>query len=248
MSEEDKQEKKVKIDYLQFLSKPIESGEGTLFFTYLMPGVETVQRFEHSVQQIVYKKYQQVKKRIIKESKKQKVVITTQLSNVEEHKKIETSIKTKKNNKLARQQLINKAIELKIQGCTSKEIQLKLINDFKISLNTAMSIISYVYTVLSKEIDDDVIRFTVSAHSDLYDILYRKFSELSAYKLALRALKIKESLNGIGQDIFEVQVNNVFEDAADLVAYGMHKLNPDEQQELKRILSKIQRVNNDAAQ
>lgn len=244
MSKEDKKENKVKIDYLQFLSKPIESGEGTWFFTYLMPGVETIQRFEHSVQQIVYKKYQQVKKDIIKYSKKNKAV-TTQTPVVKEEKKIETKIKTKTTNKLTREQLLNTAIELKIQGSTRQEIQLKLIQDFLISESYAGSIVFDMYKALSKEVDDDIIRFTVSTHSQLYDILYKKFTELSSYKMALRALKTKESLNGIGQDIFEVQVNNVFEDIGDLVSYGISKLNHSEQQELKRILSKIQRVNDD---
>ena len=55
-----------------------------------------------------------------------------------------------------------------------------------------------------------------------------------------RNIGIRENLNNIGSDIFEVQVNNVYEnDEEELVTYGIDNLTDEEQKELFKILKRL---------
>jgi hypothetical protein len=239
--------KKVSIDYLQFLNMPeLDSESKVWFFTYMEPIKETIKRISKPNEYLIESEWKKIQHQLIELQKKRDVkiktntIINTQKKKITIHKK-ETIVK----NKLAINEYITKALELKIQGFDKKAIQVQLINTYKISPSKAGEASTACYEYLSRDVDEDFIRFTVMNHSNYYDEFYRKLSNLNAPKLAMRALKVKEQLNGIGQDIFEIQVNNVFEDQKDLVTYGLKKLNEEEQKEFVTILSRIQAVNHE---
>lgn len=242
-------EDKVPIDYLQFLNQPEQSDdEAVWFFTYLDPKSEEIIRFQHKIRNVVFNKYKSIQKKLLK-LQKEKIVVIETTTVIDQSKLLDSKINTKKsgknNNKLTIREINSKALEFKIQGYSKDEIVAALISTYSIKKILAEKACTFAYDELAKSTDDDYIRLVVHSHSELYDILYKRLIELYAPKLAMRALKVKEALNGIGQDIFEIQVNNVFEQENDLISYGMAKLNANEQKEFVRILNRIQRVNNE---
>lgn len=240
--------KKVLIDYLQFLNLPELDAESKVwFFTYLEPNTEEIKRVNKIYQKDIQYEYKKIQKKLIVLQKKRKVKIETETVVVEEKKK-QSKIKNigkDVKNKLISKEINTKALELKVQGLDREEIIIQLMSTYNISLSVATQAERFVYEELSKDVDEDFIRFTVMNHSKYYDQFYKKLIDLNAPKIAMRALKTKEQLNGISQDIFEIQVNNVFEDQKDLVSYGISKLNEEEQKEFVNILSRIQAISDE---
>ncbi len=240
--------KKANIDYLQFLNHPSFDEENQMwFFTYLEYKTEIIKRVEDSQKMRIIGKYKEIKRYFLNLSKKKKIKIKTEINLKKDTKKTfdfkdKNKEKTKKN-KLLTKEICTKALDLKINGYDSETIVVQLMNIYNIPRIIAELAATKCYVDLSKDVDEDFIRFTVLNHSQHYDELYRRFIELDAPKIAIRALKTKETLNGIGQDIFEIQVNNIFEDQKDIVSYGMKKLSEEEQKEFISILNRINIVN-----
>ena len=237
---------KVNIDYLQFLNQPeLDEESRKWFFTYLEPKTENIKRVEGQYKIKLFNEYKKVKQQLIKLQKSRPIVIET-ASIIDESKKKEKKYKSTtslSNNKLISRQIDTKALELKILGHSRQQIIAELVKTYNISAFEADAAVMSTYYELAKEVDEDFIRLTVFSHSQYYDILYKKLIDLSAPKIAMRALKVKETLNGLGQDIFEIQVNNVYEDQKDLINYGMSKLTGNEQKEFIEILNRISFIN-----
>jgi 2-oxo-4-hydroxy-4-carboxy--5-ureidoimidazoline (OHCU) decarboxylase len=238
----------VYINYLQFLNKPALDEDSQLwFFTYLSPESEEIKRVEDIQKIRLTNKYKAIKRGLFLLNKKRKIKVKTEFksknlkSNAFDFKD-KNKEKTKKN-KLLTKEIATRALELKVNGFDKKEIICKLTEIYNIPSIIAEIAATKCYIDLSKDVDEDFIRFTVLNHSLLYDELYRKFLELGAPKIAMRALKSKETLNDVGQDIFDIQVNNIFEDQKDIVSYGLKKLTDDEQKEFVNILNRINTIN-----
>lgn len=238
--------KKAPIDYLQFLSYPSEDIETQKwFFTYLDPKDEIIKRVANRYKTKLFNIYKKKKKEFVLLKKRKKATIQT-TTIVDESKKVKSKSKnkSKENNKLIVKEIDTEALKLKIQGYSNEEIISSLVETYKISTFRARDAIVLAYKDLAKDLDEDFIRLTMFSHSQCFDDLYKKFMILDAPKLAMRSLRAKETLNGIGNDIYEIQVNNViFDDTKELIVYGMSKLNNSEQQELTTILSRISKVN-----
>jgi hypothetical protein len=238
--------KKVLIDYLQFLSHPsFDREQKEWFFTYLDSLTEKTRRVTSESKIELYKKYKLLQTEIIQAQKSREIKIETDtVVKKSETKKRSFKGSTPTNaNKLITLEMNTKALELKIQGYNMQEIVSELMTTYKIAESTARASVNWCYGELAKDVDEEFIRRTVYAHSEYYDKLYRKLIELDSQKLTLRVLKAKENLNGVGQDIFEIQVNNIFQEQKDIISYGMSKLTEAEQKEFKSIVATIKSVN-----
>lgn len=228
-------------NYLTFLNKPIKDDNTMLFFiTYIEPKTKKTVRFEHKDKKIVVARYKQLVKRFKKiNTKRNKDVKTDTI--IKPENKLDGKFTDKINNKLVIEEIQTTALELKVDGLQQYEIVEKLIALYQIPKDQAYRAALWAYEELAKDVDDEFIRLTIFNHGYAYDDLYKKFIDLSSPKLAINALKAKETLNGIGNDIFEIQINNVFEASEELISYGMNQLTNSEQQELISILNKLGR-------
>lgn len=228
--------KKVLIDYLQFLNKPtLDDDELTWFFNYLDPKTETTKRVQNKSKMLIEKKYKEIKKQLteIKKAREPKIVTTTIVNKKNKRRFGDKGA----SNKLVKNEYLTQALELKIEGYHSLQIIEKLVQEYGVSESVARESAKAAYEELAKDINEEEIKLIIATHNERYDDLYRKFMELSSSKLGIKALKAKETVNGIGQDIFEVQINNF--QTKDLIGYGINKLNNSEQKELFAILSRI---------
>ena len=239
-------ENKVLINYLDFLNYPEFDNENReWFFTYLDPESEETIRVSEKFKIKLFASYKSLKQKLLKLQKSKKVKIVTKTKIVVEKKKeahFKNQVQTH-HNKLTSKEINTKALELKIQGYERENIILELINVYQISDLTAKSAADWCYMELAKDVEEDFVRLTVLSHSLYYDDLFKKLNELAAPKLALRSLRAKEILNGIGTDIFEIQVNNIFQDTKELVNYGLSRLSTNEKNEFINILSRVNEIN-----
>lgn len=238
--------KKESIDYLQFLNYPeLDKEIRVWFFTYLDPITEDIKHVKNIYKLKLFAAYKKVKKKLLRLQKKRNIKIETDTI-VDVTTKKKGKFKTQNltiHNKLISKEFLTKALELKLQGHDKENIALELKRIYKISLLAARGATQWCYQELAKSIDEDFIKLTILNHSLCYDDLYKKMIELEAPRLALRTLRNKEILNGIGSDIFEIQVNNIFDDQSDFIQYDIQKLTNSEQREFKEILTKISMSN-----
>lgn len=240
--------KKVKIDYFKFLNEiQFDKESNMYFFTYIDPYTDKTIHVENKVKSVIEKERTKVKKKLLRLKRTSKIKIETNLNvNVKKINKKNPKNEFDSNiikNTLFTTEVKNKILELKISGEEKYKIRDEIINTYKLTYDNAEKYIHECYDDLAKDIDDDFVRLVIYSHGVSYDDLYKKLKELGASKLAMRALRLKEMLNGVGRDIFDVQVNNVFEDTTELITYGMNNLTNSEQEEFIAILSRISENN-----
>ena len=237
--------KKAKIDYLQFLNAPIQEGK-EWFFSYMNPEDEQIVRETSNSKFDITRKYLIVKRTLLNLQKSEKPKIKTKIK-VKERKKYafnEGSKMIADSNKLMTREFLTKALELKIDGYDDNDIALELVRVYKLSEGTAKNCVKWVYGELSKDVDENQIRTIVLKHGLFYDKIYKKLIELDAPKIAMKALRCKENLNNIGSEVFEIQINNIYEEEqGELVSYGLDNLTSEEQKELFSILKKMDIAN-----
>jgi len=236
--------KKVSIDYLQFLNAPDKDDNNEFFFTWLNPEGDYIESFRNKNKHLVVKEYQKVRQYLIELKKIEKPVIKTK-TKVDESKKkkakfFESNPLKGTNNKLVTREFLTKALELKVDGYDKEAIANELVRIYKISFSIAMRATDWCYEELAKDKDENQIRTIVLDHGERYDELYKKLIELEAPKVAMKVLRAKENLNNIGSDIFEVQINNIYEqEDEEFVTYGLDNLTKEEQKELFSILKRM---------
>ena len=236
--------RKVRIDYLQFLNAPEKDDNNEFFFTYLCPDKEIIIDVREKNKFRITQKYQEVRQYLLTLQKieKPKIKSKIKLDQVKKTKSkfSESNILKETNNKLVTKEILTKALELKVDGYAKQDIIDEMMSTYNVSASTAARAVEWCYKELAKDIDENQIRVVVLEHGQRYDAIYKKLIELDAPKVAMKSLRAKENLNNIGSDIFEVQVNNIYDENEDeFVTYGFDNLTQEEQKELFKILKRM---------
>ena len=236
--------RKVRIDYLHFLNAPQKDDNSEFFFQYLNPDTEQIESVREKNKFQITRKYQEVKQYLLTLQKLEKPKIKSKIK-LDKSKKIkskfaETNTLKETQNKLITREMLTKALELKVDGYAKQDIVDEMMSTYSISVSAASKAVEWCYRELAKDIDENQIRVVVLEHGQRYDAIYKKLITLEAPKVAMKSLRAKENLNNIGSDIFEVQVNNIYdENEEEFVTYGLANLTQEEQKELFRILKRM---------
>lgn len=233
---------KRKIDYLEFLSKPAFENN-VWFFTYLDPKTQESVRVEHKLKSNILKLYSSVKNKFLTSKKKKSIKKNKRIVSGRELKKEKSNFKDiEDNNRAIKAEYITRALELKLEGHLKEVITETLVNEYSLSVSIADAAVRVAYDELAKNVDDETIQLLLLDHQRNYDSLYKKFMENDSQTLAIAALRNKERLNGVGNDIFEIQINNLIEEVDQRVfsTYNVNLLSTDEKKHLRRLISSFQ--------
>lgn len=196
------------------------------------------QKFTYGTRKLAFEEY----RKIIKAEQAKKTKIAEEVKKEISNKNI-TPVKGKYNeNHLPEEKAIERRGEILsmiVDGCKFHEITKTLVQGYKMKVQSAHKEIYRAYRIIhsfSAQHYEDIVEL----HLNRYEEFYRIFRKEGIPRLAMRALRYKEELQGIHNDIVSIQINNFEkEQEGDGITYHYDLLNEKEASKMNSFINKI---------
>lgn len=216
------------------VTKPEQDG-GTKkwFFVYHDDVTKEVKRFEHIRYKACYDEYVRVCSEKVAISKKRNDTGKV----TKKHKKLKKSRDGLFLNKLAEENKELEIVQMLVDSVPIHDIaatmKQRYDHAYQVTFNTIMRIRARLNKISAEELNE-----IVKMHTLRYEILFKKFVQLESDRLALLALKNKEAINGLHEEVIALQVNNFMN--RNPFVYDPTKLKPEQIKRLKELTSKLE--------
>lgn len=139
-----------------------------------------------------------------------------------------------------RRNAIKKYADLIVQGMATKDIVEMLEAEYDFTFEQGIDFITQCKNEIAEMTATDYSQI-VAIHTDLYELLYRKFQGLDFVPGQLSAMKQKEKIMGmLEEEDNEIIINNQTNIALQNTVYDMSKLTTEQQQRFNQLFKKLE--------
>lgn len=133
--------------------------------------------------------------------------------------------------------ILNKIIELRVQGESMNKIYGIIVDEYNLSKPTVGVYVQEALELI-KARSTEFASSLVASHTERYEEAYKWFRENDLDRLAMRALFLKEKLHGLHSEMIEMEFNTFFVDKK-ISNIRLTNLSPEKQKRLEQLLKKV---------